>query len=264
MTWRILLDIYDPETETLEDLGRAGLRLIQSKTGFRFGEDTVLLSWFVAENARFRQKDPLRALELGSNCGAATILLAGRRKDITIDAVERQDEAAAIFERNIRMNELSGRVRGELADLRDLPTGMMPKNHYDVVFANPPFRKKDSGPVTETDIHGQALLEARFAMHGEVEDFISCAAKMLVPKGDLFLVDRAETLADVMKTCYKENLAPKLLRFVHPYSDKPATLYLLSAKKDGKISGTTVAPPLILRGPDRQYTDELKRIYSEE
>jgi len=258
------VEIYDPKTETLEDLGRDGLSLIQSRTGFRFGEDTVLLSWFVASHARFRKKDPLKALELGSNCGAASILLAGRRKDIKIDAVERQDEAAAIFERNIRLNGLSDRIRSEVTDLRKLPTETFPKNHYDVVFANPPFRKTNAGPVTETDIHSQALLEARFAMHGEVEDFISCASKMLVPRGDLFLVDRAETLGDVLMSCGKVNLAPKILRFVHPFPDKPATLFLLQAKKDGKVSGMTVEPPLILRDSSRQYTDELKKIYSEE
>ncbi len=258
------MDIFDPETETMEELGRAGMRLIQRKDGFRFGEDTVLLSWFVAENARLRQKDPLRVLELGCNCGAASILLAARRKDVRIDAVERQEKAEEVFERNIRMNSLSDRVRGEVADIRNLPTESVLKNHYDVVFANPPFRKQGSGPVTEVDVHSRALLEARFAMHGEVEDFISCAAKMLVPKGDLFLVDRAETLADVMKACYKENLAPKHLRFVYPFSGRPATLYLMSAKKVGKLSGTMIDPPLILRGPDLEYTDELKKIYSEE
>ena len=34
---------YDVTTESMEDLGRKGFRLIQRKDGFRFGEDTVLL-----------------------------------------------------------------------------------------------------------------------------------------------------------------------------------------------------------------------------
>jgi tRNA1(Val) A37 N6-methylase TrmN6 len=258
------VEIFDPEKETMEDLGRGGLRLIQSKEGFRFGEDTVLLSWFVAERARFRTKDPVRALELGTNCGAASILLAGRRSDIRIDGVERQREAAALFARNIELNGLSDRVRGENVDLRDLPTEKFPKNYYDVVFANPPFRKADSGPVTETDVHGHALLEARFAMHGEVEDFISCAAKMLVPKGDLFLVDRADTASDVLKACFQADLAPKVLTFVHPFSDRPATLFLLQAKKNGKTAKLEVTAPLILRGADKKYTEIVEQIYSEE
>ena len=37
-------DFFDPVTETIEDLGRKGFRLIQRKDGFRFGEDTVLLA----------------------------------------------------------------------------------------------------------------------------------------------------------------------------------------------------------------------------
>ncbi|MBO4928035.1 MAG: methyltransferase [Clostridiales bacterium] len=258
------MDIFDPNKETMEELGRAGFRLIQSRDGFRFGEDTVLLSWFVAENLRMRPSRPIRLLELGTNCGAASILLAARRKDVLIDGIERQEEARALFERNIELNQLSGRMRSFLGDIRNLPNTEIPGNTYDAVFMNPPFRSPEKGPVTSESVHSRALLEARFAMHGEVGDFLSCARRMLASRGDLFLVDRAEAFSTVMSACTELSLAPKKITFVHPYKDREATLFLLQDKKGGKMSGTVITPPLILREKDRTYTMELETIYNEE
>ena len=240
------------------------MRLIQSKEGFRFGEDTVLLSWFVAKNLRIRPSRPMHVLELGTNCGAASVLLCGRRKDILLDGVERQEEAAALFERNIQLNSLSGRVRGFYMDIRNLPTDTLPGNQYDAVFMNPPFQKAEQGPVTSEEAHGKALLEARFAMHGGVEEFLFYGKKMLSSGGDLFLVDRAQTFSSVMKTCLELKLIPKRITFVHPYADKDATLFLLSAKKGGKLAGTVITPPLILRKQSGEYTEELEEIYNGE
>ncbi|MBO4687784.1 MAG: methyltransferase [Clostridiales bacterium] len=255
------MEVFDSEKETIEELGREGFRLIQSREGFRFGEDTVLLSWFVASNLRVRPSRPLRVLELGTNCGAASVLLAARRKDIRIDGVERQSESRAIFERNVVLNGLSDRVGSFLSDVRDLPTEDLPANQYDAVFMNPPFRSPEQGPVTSESIHGRALLEARFSMHGGVEEFLNCARKMLTSCGDLFLVDRAETLTGVMEACLKNHLIPKRITFVHPYADREATLFLLSARKGGKVPGTVITPPLILRDSEGGYTEQWKKIY---
>ncbi|HBZ78246.1 MAG TPA: hypothetical protein DEO39_06050 [Clostridiales bacterium] len=155
-------------------------------------------------------------------------------------------------------------MRGFCADLRDLPSPEIPGNIYDAVFMNPPYRKAEEGPVTSEDAHSRELLEARFAMHGSVEDFLSCGKKMLASGGDLFLVDRAKDFSQVMKTCLDLNLIPKRITFVHPYAEKEATLFLLSAKKGGKMTGTVITPPLILRDDKREYTPQLKRIYSED
>ncbi len=253
-----------PCEETCEDLGRGGFRLIQDPDGFCFGEDTVLLSWFTSSNLRISKSRPLRVLELGTNCGAASILLAARRKDLRIDGVERQEQAAALYKKNIQLNHLEDRMRGFQLDLRELPTEDLPKNSYDAVFMNPPYQKADAGPVTSTVRHTEKLLEARFAMHGSVEDFIACAASMLTSTGNLFLVNRAQTLTSVMKACLVHNLIPKRITFVHPYEESEATLYLLQARKGGKLPGTVITPPLIIRDANREYTPALRKIYFED
>jgi hypothetical protein len=62
--------------ETLEDLQRDGLRLIQLRDGFRFGEDSVLLAAYAAKLVRSRRH--LQVADLGAGCGAVSILLASR------------------------------------------------------------------------------------------------------------------------------------------------------------------------------------------
>ena len=118
--------------------------------------------------------------------------------------------------------------------------------------------------MTRSDIHSEALLEARFALHGDSTDFIACASRMLSSKGDMFMVNRPEELCSVMKACFEQKLAPKRLTLVHPYKDRPATLFLLQAKKGGSLSGLQVTEPLILRETDGGYTEKLKKIYEED
>ena len=59
-----LMDTGIAESETIEDLGRGGFSLIQKKTGFRYGEDTVFLSFFAAQTMG-RKRRRQKAAELG-------------------------------------------------------------------------------------------------------------------------------------------------------------------------------------------------------
>jgi tRNA1Val (adenine37-N6)-methyltransferase len=55
-------------------------------------------------------------------------------------------------------------------------------------------------------------------------------------------------------------LEPKRLRLAHPYQDKPASLLLVEAVKNGG-AGLEVLPPLFVHNSGGGYTDELKQIY---
>ena len=56
----------------------------------------------------------------------------------------------------------------------------------------------------------------------------------------------------------------KKITFVHPYEESEATLYLLQARKGGKLPGTVITPPLIIRDANREYTPALRKIYFED
>jgi len=104
---------FDPETETLEDLGRAGLRLIQPKKQFRYGTDSVLLSDFAASK-RF-----MRAVDLGAGSGVIGLLISARMPAARVDCVEIQPWAADILARNIALNGMKERMRAHCGDMRE-------------------------------------------------------------------------------------------------------------------------------------------------
>jgi len=253
------------DMETMEDLGRKGFNLIQKKNGFRYGEDTVLLSYFTAQMAS-RKRRVQKAAELGTNCGAASILLAARREDIAVDGIEVQCEAARVFEKNIIMNHLQDRLRSFCFDIRDLFTvgpAEIRKSSYDLVFFNPPYHVPGRGPVTTKETDSRELLEARFEVNGTLEDFFHAASWLLLPQGKIVLVQRTSRLPEVLHHMADNQLEPNRIRFVHVRPDKPATLFLLCGQKQGKSGGFQVMPPLILYKDQHKYSDELQSIYTD-
>ena len=256
-------NIIPDSSETMEELGRKGFCLIQKKDGFRYGEDTVLLAHFAAQMAS-RKRRLSRAAELGTNCGAATILLAARREDIAVDGMEVQHEAACVFEKNIVLNNLQGRIRSFCCDIRDLFTGgpdEIKKSAYDLVFFNPPYHAQGRGPVTTREISSSNLLEARFEVNGTLEDFFRAADWLLLPQGKIVLVQRISRLPEVLRHMADNHLEPSRIRFVHVRPGKPATLFLLCGLKHGRSGGFQVMPPLILYKDEHNYSDELQSIY---
>ena len=251
------------DTETIEELGRKGFRLIQNKSGFRYGEDTVLLAYFAAQMAS-RKRRTQKAAELGTNCGAASILLAARREDISVDGIEVQHEAAHVFEKNIDLNHLNDRLRCFCCDIRDLFSNTpveIERASYDLVFFNPPYHIPARGPVTSKEKDSKNLLEARFEVNGSLGDFFRAASLLLLPQGKVVLVLRAARLPEVLSHMVSNRLEPSRIRFVHVREDKPATLLLLCGHKHGKSGGFQVLPPLILYNNDNNYSDELQAIY---
>ena len=157
---------HHENTESIEDLGRAGFRLIQSRHGFRFGEDSTLLAYFASVEAHYK-RNGTKVLELGTNCGAASILLAARRSDVRIDGVEINIQATEIFRRNIRLNQLEERVRAFAADLRDEEAlqSVIQKASYDLVFFNPPFYTPGHGPASTGRNARNERQEARYEVN---------------------------------------------------------------------------------------------------
>ena len=86
--------------ETIEDLQLNGLKLIQKKTAFRFGMDSVILADF----ADIRENDIVA--DFGTGNGILILLLHGRKKGKKFYALDIQEEAAELTERNMRLNHL--------------------------------------------------------------------------------------------------------------------------------------------------------------
>jgi tRNA1Val (adenine37-N6)-methyltransferase len=237
--------------EQLEDLGIAGLQILQSPRYFKFSIDAVLLAWFAAPAIRPASK----VADLGTGTGILPLLLYGRTGVRHVDALELQPAVADMAARSVAINRLTDVIHIRCGDLRQ-PGPAFRASAYDAVISNPPFMPMGHGGVNPDD----ALAIARHEITCTLEDIARFAQTMLKDRGKLFLVHRADRLADIAVTLRGHGLELKGLRAVHPKPDKPANLVLCEAMKKGR-PGLTIAPPLTIYREDGRYSDAVNAIY---
>ena len=210
------------------------LSLIQSVKGLTFGTDAYLLSAFV-------KKAPLaRAVDLGSGTGVIPMLCMANGKVAKYYAVEIQEKFAEIIEKNALINGFTDKIVPILADLRDVKSTTI-GCEVDIVTANPPYMKLDSGKRNE---HDEKFI-ARHEVFGDIGDFCACASRILKHGGKFYTVWRPDRLCDLIFALRQNKLEPKRITFVHATKDSEPSIVLIQSTK-GASSGSIVTRPLIL------------------
>jgi len=238
--------------ETLEDLERDGLKIIQKEKGFRFGVDAVLLSDF----AKVKRKD--HVMDLCTGTGIIPILLSGKTEAEEIMGLEIQDEFVHMAKRSVLLNEIEERVKilhGDLKDMRLLKS----LQRFNVVTVNPPYKKKNSGIINDKD----ALTIARHEVSLDLEDVIKAAQLVLKDNGRFYMIHRPERLADIMTLMRKYKIEPKRIRMVYPNTKKPPTMVLVEGLRGGG-EFLKVEAPLFVYDDEGNYSDEIRRIYGDD
>lgn len=231
------------------------LSLIQKKDGLTFGTDAYLLAAFI------RPVKQGRAVELGTGTGVISLLCAARQRFARVDAVEIQQEFAALAERNVRLNHLEERVVVHCADVRDVRAEQM-GGEVDAVFANPPYMRTDSGK------RNQAACKyiARHEVFGGVADFCAAAERLLKYGGKFYCVWRPDRLSELMASLHACHLEPKTAVFVHGDAASEPSVMLVCAVKGG-APGMHILPPLLLHDEKdrtngtRALSDRARQIY---
>ncbi len=233
--------------ETLD--GIRDIRLFQSKKGYRFSVDALLLEDFIP-SARFR-----KGVELGTGSGIISILLSKRLKETKITAVEIQSSLAERALRNVRLNNLDDRVEILNIDLKELK-GIFPPNRFDLAFSNPPFRKVKTGLLSIDNERKIARHEIKIRLH----DLIDVASYLLKDTGRFYLIYHPFRLMELIALLKERRLEPKRIRFVHSRQGEEAKMVLIEASKGAGI-WLKVEPPLYIYKRANEYTDEMKWIY---
>lgn len=210
------------------------LRLIQKKDGLTFGTDAYLLAAFM------RPQPKGRAVELGTGTGIISLLCAVRERFSYIHAVEIQEDFAEMAKRNVALNGLEHRMAIYHADLRALSADTF-GGEADVVFANPPYMRTDSGKRNESD----RKYIARHEVCGGIGDFCHAAERLLKHGGKFYCVWRPDRLSELMAAMHAHSLEPKTMVFVHGDAEAEPSMVLLSAMKGG-APGMRILPPLFL------------------
>ncbi len=100
--------------ETLDTLIDGKLRLYQSRAGYRFSLDALLLAHFVT----VKRGD--RIVDLGAGNGPIALLLSHLHPSASLAGLEVQAEMAARAKRSVALNRLDDRVEIVSGDLREI------------------------------------------------------------------------------------------------------------------------------------------------
>jgi tRNA1Val (adenine37-N6)-methyltransferase len=231
-------------TDERLDKVNENITLIQKKNGLTFGSDAYLLAAFVRPD-----KNAL-CVDLGSGTGIISLLLCRRDKVARAVGVEVQADFADLIDRNAAINGVSDRLTALHTDVRDLTQVTLGAaldeesgkgRCADVVVANPPYMRTDSGRRNEAE----AKYIARHEVCGGIGDFCAAAARVLRFGGSFYVVWRPDRLTELMAALNKEKLEPKRMTFVHADAESEPGMVLIEARAGGKAS-LLVTPPLIL------------------
>lgn len=255
--------------------GIRDIRLYQSRSGYRFSVDALLLFSFV-NLPRVGQ-----IADLGAGSGIVGILLAKKYPASRVTLIELQEGLAALAEKNIALNALKERVVAVRADVKALPfrqrtvgcvqagaqgaaevsdeaglVGRLSAGWYDLAVSNPPFRRARSGKISEGD--EKALARHELAL--TLSDVVEAASMLLKHHGRFCIIHLPERLTDVIEVMRVNALEPKRVRFVHSHILSDAKMVLIEAVKGGK-AGLKVERPLCIYDHSRTYTEEVRALY---
>jgi len=220
--------------ETIDSFLNGKLQIIQSRQGYRFSVDALLLAEFVS----VRNEDIV--IDLGAGCGIISLFLAVKRKVGFIVGLELQEELASQAQRNIALNKLEKKIVVIRGDLRHLPIGPA---FAHIVVCNPPYRRQKSGRINPDS--SKAI--ARHELSTKVNDILSAGKALLKEGGRLALIYPANRLAEIFAKMRIQDIEPKRLQIVFPNPSSHAKLAMIEGRLHGK-SGLKILPPLFGQG----------------
>jgi tRNA1(Val) A37 N6-methylase TrmN6 len=218
------------------------LRLLQPRSGHRFGHDAILLA------AATPARDGDRAAELGAGVGAAGLALAARVPGVRLTLVEIDAGLAALAAENAARNRLGGTVDAVALDVaapaEDFAAVGLPPASCDIVLMNPPFN--DPGR------HQASRDPRRRAAHDlarpSLSLWIDAATRLLRPGAMLTVIFRADAVADLLNALGGDFGAIALL----PVHGKPGAgaIRVIAGAVKGSRAPAAILPGLVLAADD--------------
>ncbi|MBW1723354.1 MAG: methyltransferase [Deltaproteobacteria bacterium] len=220
--------------ETVDAFLDGRLRLIQSRNGYRFSIDAVLLAGFVTS------KPGEVIVDLGTGCGVIPLMLLLTRSISYAVGVEIQPDLADQARRNALLNGYGERMAVVLGDARHVPIRPL---SADIVLCNPPYRKRDSGRISTDRERAIARHEIKLSL----DDILEAARMLLRPRGRFAMVYPAFRLVDMLVRMRAFGLEPKRIQVVYPEPETDSKLVLVEAVPGGGV-GVRILPPLFGQG----------------
>lgn len=239
------------DEETIDEILGGRLKIRQSKRGYRFNLDSLILAHFVFVKSRSVN------LDLGCGNGIIALVLACRFAQSRWHGLEVQQGLASLAKKNVLQNDLGQRVSIETGDARDIKK-IYRAGFFDAVVFNPPYRKMDSGrinPLPEKAI-------ARHEISGSLEGFLFAARYALKPGGRVFTIYPATRLVELIALFRKNDIEPKRMKPVYSDAASDAEFVLIEGRS-GSREELKMEPPLYIYEERKTYTPAMKNIFTE-
>lgn len=217
---------------------------------YGFTTDTLLLAWFA------RPKAGEACADFGTGCGVIPMLWRSRWQPGSVQAVELQEEAAALAARSVEKNGFSEKINVLQGDLRECGK-FLPPQRLDLIACNPPYYPMGRGEVGDG--------ARRIARHEEsltLGDLTAAARYALRWGGRLCVCLRMERLAEAMTVFRRGRMEPKRLQLVQSGPEKAPYLFLLECRHGGR-PGLTAEPTLVLLDGRGSMTPQALEVYGE-
>lgn len=247
------MDVELKRNERIDDLQYKNLKIIQDKTGFCFGIDSIILSDFVNN-----VKKGNTVIDLGTGTGILGILLCKKTELGNIIGIEKQKDVAEMASRSVKLNDLQDKFTIINEDIKNIiPKKIIQKSTVDIIVTNPPYKELKDGIINENE----KKMISRHETSAKLKDFIEISSQMLKDRGTLYMVHKPERLADIIYFQRLHNVEPKEIRMVYPSKGKDASLVLIKSIK-GANKFLKVDKPLFIYDENGKYTSDITKIYN--
>lgn len=221
------------------------VKIFQPINGYRASADAVLLSAMVDIS-----KNHCNILDVGSGTGAVSLCLAHRaqKKDISITGLELQPELAELSDYSAQQNGFAF-LHYYKADIREkIDNNICKPCSFDVVVTNPPYSDHDmpSPNMSKSAAHNLQTFN--------LTHWLEFCIKMAKPFGTIYVINRAEALAEICCAVKGKCGALKILP-IFSKQEQLAKRIIVSMQKDAKTP-LCILPPLTIHKPDSSYTKE--------
>ncbi len=232
--------------ESLDNLDGIGMKIIQKKSGFRFGNDSICLCYFL----RIKRKNTI--LDIGTGSGIIPLQTLALYPQSKIYVVEIQEDIANMAKRSIEYNKLEDKITIVNSNIKDFKIN----EKIDLIVSNPPYMKVNKGKVSIKEVKATSRHELTL----DLEELLVEVKRLLKVGGSFNMVYRTERFNEVILLLNKHNIFPKRCRFIYTKRGKESKLFMVEALK-GRRCQLAIEEPLYFYNEDGEYSEELKSYY---
>ena len=210
----------------IEYLESVNKKMIVKEKGLKITQDAILLSEFIKSyfNKKYKNlKNKKLFLEIGAGQGIISLLLSELDIVSKIFAVEIQEEVFTTLGKNIEINDLNEKIIPINENIKNI------NGEYDFIFSNPPYKKTDSGKMSQNKVERISKYEVLLTL----EELILEIRRLLKNYGEFFIVVPNSRLNDVFRYIYENKLNILSIK-INKY--KKVDLIVVHGKKGGKIN----------------------------